>query len=91
MWRRLPGKARRTRPSSPLIPAPFSRVKEQLAAVSPFVDTILIYQYQGLMNKPGSRAFAGHPDSTRLYSDYVRWWREKGGACCGSPKALEAI
>ena len=61
--------------SSPLILAPFPRVKAQLAAVSPFVDTILVYQYQGLMNKPTSRAFAGHPDSTRLYTDYVRWLR----------------
>jgi hypothetical protein len=25
------------------------------------------------MNKPATRAFAGHPDSTRLYTDYVRW------------------
>ena len=90
-WRRSPGKARRTRPSSPLIPAPFSRVREQLEAVSPFVDTILIYQYQGLMNKPGSRAFAGHPDSTRLYTDYVRWWREQGRGVLRAPKALEAI
>ncbi len=61
--------------SSPLIPAPFDRVRAQLEAVSPFVDKVLIYQYQGLMNKPGSRAFAGHPDSGRLYQDYVAWLR----------------
>ncbi len=71
-------------PSSPLIPAPFSRVKEQLAAVSPFVDTVLIYQYQGLMNKPGSRAFAGHPDSCRLYADYVTWRRATSRSLAGS-------
>jgi hypothetical protein len=52
--------------TSPLIPAPWERVRAQLEAVSPRVDTILIYQYQGLMNRPGSPAFAGHPDSTRV-------------------------
>lgn len=77
--------------SSPLIPAPFWRLKEQLAAVSPFVDTILIYQYQGLMNKPGSRAFAGHPDSTRLYSDYVRWLKGTSQPLLHSPKAAAQI
>jgi hypothetical protein len=76
-------------PTSPLIPAPFSRVKEQLAGVSPFVDTILIYQYQGLMNKPGSRAFAGHPDSTRLYADYLNWHRRNVRNVLRSPKTLE--
>jgi len=84
-WEGPPNKS-----SSPLIPAPFSRVKEQLAAVSPFVDTILIYQYQGLMNRPGSRAFAGHPDSTRLYNDYVRWWREDGRTVLRAPKAQQS-
>lgn len=63
--------------SSPLIPAPWERVRAQLEAVSPHVDTILIYQYQGLMNRPGSRAFAGHPDSTRLYLDYAGWWKDR--------------
>jgi len=63
------------RQTSMLIPAPFSRVRDQLAAVSPYVDKVLIYQFQGLMNRPGSRAFAGHPESTRLYEDYVAWLR----------------
>lgn len=61
------------RPSSPLVPAPFERVRAQLEAVSPFVDNILIYQLQGLMNRPGSSAFAGPPASTKLYGDYVAW------------------
>ncbi len=58
---------------SPLIPAAFSRVERQIEALSPYVDHILVYQYQGMMNKPGSSSFAGHPDSARLYSDYKRW------------------
>lgn len=59
---------------SPLMPAPFSRVLRQMEAVSPWVDKILVYQYQGMMNKPGSEAFAGCPASTKLYSDYRNWY-----------------
>jgi len=58
---------------SALVPASFERVRRQLEAVSPWVDEILIYQYQGMMNKPGSPAFAGAPASTKLYSDYMKW------------------
>lgn len=58
---------------SPLIPAAFSRVEAQMAAVSPWVETILVYQYQGMLNRPGSTAFAGHPDSVKLYADYAAW------------------
>jgi hypothetical protein len=59
--------------NSALMPAPFSRILQQLEAVSPWVDEILVYQYQGMMNKPGSEAFAGRPASTKLYSDYRNW------------------
>ena len=52
---------------SALLPAPAERVIQQLEAVSPFVEKILIYQYTGMMNKPGSQVFAGHPDSVELY------------------------
>jgi Domain of unknown function (DUF4434) len=58
---------------SVLIPASFQRVLKQLEAVSPWVDKILIYQYQGMMNKPGSIAFCGSPESATLHEDYVNW------------------
>ncbi|MGO8734897.1 MAG: DUF4434 domain-containing protein [Terriglobia bacterium] len=65
---------------SALLPASFERVLRQLEAVSPWVDQILVYQYQGMMNKPGSAAFAGSPQSTTLYTAYVNWLntREQG-------------
>ncbi len=62
---------------SPALPAPFSRVIRQMEAVSPFVDKILVYQYQGMMNKPGSEAFCGPPDSTELYTAYMNWLKKR--------------
>lgn len=64
---------------SALMPAPFDRVRRQLEAVSPWVDEILVYQYLGLMNRPGSHAFAGSPASTRLYTDYRAWLEARRG------------
>lgn len=61
--------------NSALLPAPFQRVLRQMEAVSPWVEKILGYQYLGLMNKPGSIAFAGSAASASLYSDYVNWRR----------------
>lgn len=59
--------------NSALMPAAFDRIHRQLQAVSPWVDQILVYQYLGLMNRPGSTAFAGSPQSAQLYSDYMSW------------------
>lgn len=64
---------------SALLPAEISRVKRQLEAVSPYVENILVYQYQGMMNKPGSKAFAGHASSERLYVDYMDWMKQHAG------------
>lgn len=53
---------------SALLPAPAERVIKQLEAVSPYVEKILIYQYIGMINNPDTNVFAGHPDSTELFS-----------------------
>ena len=63
--------------NSALMPASFDRVLRQMEAVSPWVDKILVYQYQGMMNKPGSTAFAGCEASTKLYSDYLNWLKSQ--------------
>lgn len=69
------------RQTSPLIPAPFERIESQLAAVSPYVDVILVYQYQGLFRAPKSMAPSDHPDAERLYREY-RAWLEKHHPRC---------
>lgn len=58
---------------SALIPASFERILKQMEDISPFVDNILIYQYQGMMSKPGSVAPTGRQDATMLYTDYMKW------------------
>ena len=61
---------------SALIPASFDRIRTQLEDISPYVEHILIYQYLGMMNRPDSPAFAGHPDSGKLYTDYMNWMKK---------------
>ena len=62
---------------SALMPARFERILRQMEAVSPWVDKILVYQYQGMMNKPDSPAFCGCADSSRLYSEYMEWLKSR--------------
>ncbi len=52
---------------SALIPAKSERVIKQLDAVSPYVDEILCYQYQGMMNKPNTNSYCGYEGSEELY------------------------
>ncbi|MBR5437343.1 MAG: DUF4434 domain-containing protein [Clostridia bacterium] len=58
---------------SALIPAPFERIQKQIENVAPYADKILSYQYLGIMNPSDSDAFAGHPDSVKLYEDYKKY------------------
>lgn len=58
---------------SALYPAPWERIKAQMAASSPYVDKIVVYEYQGMMQNPDSIARCGHPRAEQLYTDYVHW------------------
>ncbi len=55
---------------TPLHSAPIERVIRQLEGISPFVERVLIYQYPGLMSKPGTIARVNTPGATKLYTDY---------------------
>lgn len=63
---------------SALLPASSERVLKQLEAVSPYVEEILIYQYGGLINKPGTDVYAGSVGSTELYNALVKSGYLKG-------------
>lgn len=58
---------------SALYAADMERIDRQIRSISPYVDEILIYQYLGMFNKPGTIAYCGHPDSIKLYNDYSAW------------------
>ena len=61
--------------SGNLLPADFNkRIIKQLEAVTPYVDKVLCYKYLGIMNKPGTDIIAGHPDSLKLYEQYMKWY-----------------
>jgi hypothetical protein len=54
---------------SPLTCADADRVKKQMESISPYVEEIIIYMYQGTMNPPDTKALCGHPDTVKLYTD----------------------
>ena len=58
---------------SALIPATWERVQRQIDSIAPYVDEILIYQYLGMFNKPGTSAFCGHVDSVDYYNDLAEY------------------
>ncbi len=63
---------------SALYPAPWERIKAQMEAASPYVDKIVVYEYQGMMTKPDGIARCGYPDrAEQLYTDYVKWLKEQ--------------
>ena len=63
--------------TSALLPAPWERVQAQMEAISPFVEKIIIYAYQGMMTKPGGIARCGYETAEQLYTDYHNWLMNK--------------
>ena len=61
---------------TPLIPAEFSRLEAQLAAVSPYVDNILVFIFEGLFSKPDSPTYTGYDKAGQYYTEYVNWLKK---------------
>ena len=56
--------------ASALIPADIRRIERQIAALSPYADELLCYEYVGIMNRPGTEAFCGREDSVSFRNAY---------------------
>lgn len=67
-WEGIPNLA-----ATPLIPAKMDRLEKQLAAVSPYVDRILVFIFEGLFSRPESPAYTGYAPAGRYYREYVDW------------------
>jgi hypothetical protein len=64
------------RHDSRLIPTSWGRLEAQLGAVSPYVDNILVFSFQGLLTNPNSLAYCGYEESAKLYAAYTSWLQE---------------
>ena len=60
------------------------RLKKQLAAVSPFVDTVLVFIFEGLFSNPQSPAYTGYAPAGKYYEDYAAWLKEAHPDCLRS-------
>lgn len=76
---------------TPLIPAEFSRLKSQLAAVSPYVDKILVFIFEGLFSNPDSIAYTGYEKAANYYKEYVQWLEAAHPEMIKRPWSKEAI
>ncbi|MEG2118296.1 MAG: DUF4434 domain-containing protein, partial [Clostridia bacterium] len=61
---------------TPLISAKFERLESQLRAVSPYVDNILVFIFQGLFTNPESIAYTGYKEGARYWNEYQNWFNE---------------
>lgn len=57
---------------SPLLPADPDRVAAQVTALTPYVDKILVYEYQGMVNRRGTGALCGRKAAEASYALWDR-------------------
>ncbi len=62
---------------SALIESNLERISKQIDNVSTFVEKILVYQYLGMMNKPGSIAKTGNRKNEEYYKEYHTWLKRE--------------
>jgi hypothetical protein len=64
---------------SACVPAPMERIQKQMELQAPFVEKLICYQYQGIMNRHTELINIGRPDTDKLYSDYTAYIKKRFG------------
>jgi hypothetical protein len=55
------------------LPGPVDRLIQQIRPRAPFVDKLICYQYQGLMNRRTRPVNMGHASADNFYREYKRF------------------
>lgn len=80
--------------TTPLVPAPSSRLLAQIAAASPFVTGVITFSAQAMMDPPGSpQPWGPAPDAARAWSEWRAFYDGAApqvllGTCVGASHAL---
>lgn len=56
-----------------LIPCEFDRLRSQLSALTPYVDEIVAFIFQGIFSNPDSISYTGYDKAAANYKTYKKW------------------
>ena len=55
------------------------RIQQQMEMQAPFVEKLICFQYQGIMNWHTDLINIGHPNTEKLYQDYTAYMKKRFG------------
>ena len=61
------------------VPGPMERIQKQMEMQAPWVEKLICFQYQGIMNRHTELVNIGHPGTEKLYRDYTAYIQKRFG------------